>query len=142
MGVVSSLGTGVGQFWNSIKEGKSGIRLVTRFDTASYPTRIAAEILDFEPTDFIDKKEAKRMDRYTQYAMAATKLAIESSRLNLEKLDKDMVGVLVGSGIGGIETLEEQHKTLFEKGPGRVSPFFIPMMIANMASGQIGRAHV
>ncbi|MCX7711046.1 MAG: beta-ketoacyl-ACP synthase II [Clostridia bacterium] len=136
-GVVSSLGFGVDQLWNAIKEGKCGISTVERFDVSNYPTKIAAEIKNFDPTQFIDKKEAKRMDRYTQYALAATKMAVEMSKIDLEAIDKDRAGVIVGSGIGGIETFEDQCNTLFEKGPGRVSPFFIPMMIANMASGRI-----
>lgn len=137
MGVVSSLGIGVEKFWDSIKEGKSGISLVSKFDTTDFPTKVAAEIKEFEPTDFIDKKEAKRMDRFTQYAMAAARMAIEKSGINFDNEDRFRVGVIVGSGIGGIETLEDQHQTLINKGPGRVSPFFIPMMIANMASGRI-----
>lgn len=136
-GVVSSLGFGVEQVWNAVKEGKCGISTVERFDISNYPTKIAAEIKNFEPTDFIDKKEAKRMDKYTQYALAATKMAVETSNIDLESIDKDRAGVIVGSGIGGIETFEDQCRTLLEKGPGRVSPFFIPMMIANMASGRI-----
>jgi 3-oxoacyl-[acyl-carrier-protein] synthase II len=137
MGVVSSLGIGVDKFWNSIKEGKSGISSVSRFDVSNMPTKVAAEIKDFEPTDYLDKKEAKRMDRYTQFAMVAAKQAVEASGIDLEKVDKYRFGVIVGSGIGGIETLEGQHEVLLNKGPGRVSPFFIPMMIANMASGRI-----
>ncbi len=137
MGVVSSLGTGTDKFWNSIKEGKSGINSVTRFDVTNMPTKVAAEVNDFEPTDFIDKKEAKRMDRYTQFAMAAAKMAVETSGLDLDKIDKCRFGAIIGSGIGGIETFENQHDVLMSKGPGRVSPFFIPMMIANMASGRI-----
>lgn len=136
-GVVSSLGFGVDKFWASIKEGKCGISTVTKFDITNFPTKVAAEIKDFNPTEYIDKKEAKRMDVFTQYAMAATKMAMEQSGIDLETVDKDMFGVIVGSGIGGIETFEDQHQTLMEKGPGRVSPFFIPMMIANMASGRI-----
>lgn len=137
MGVVSSLGYDVENFWNAIKEGKSGISVVERFDISNYSTKVASEIKDFEPTNFMDKKEAKRMDLFTQYAMAAAKTAFESSGLDLEKVDKNRMGVIVGSGIGGIETLEDQHSVLLSKGPGRVSPFFIPMMIANMASGRI-----
>ena len=137
MGVVSSLGMGLEKFWNSIKEGKSGIKTVTKFDITDFPTKVAAEIGDFDPTDFIDKKEAKRMDVYTQYAIAATKMAVEQSGLKMENEDSFRVGVLVGSGIGGIETFENQFSVYAEKGPGRVSPFFIPMMIANMASGRI-----
>lgn len=136
-GVVSSLGMGLENFWNSIKEGKSGISVVTRFDITNYSTKVAAEIKNFDPTMYIDKKEAKRMDRFTQYAMAAAKMAFDMSGIELDKLNKDRTGVIVGSGIGGIETFEDQHSTLIEKGPGRVSPFFIPMMIGNMASGRI-----
>ena len=136
-GVVHSLGYGVDKFWDAIKEGKSGISCVTKFDTTNFDTKVGAEIKDFEPTNYIDKKEAKRMDTFTQYAMAAAKLAIENSGLKLEEEDSSRAGVIVGSGIGGIETLEDQHSTLMTKGPGRVSPFFIPMMIANMASGRI-----
>jgi len=137
IGVVSSLGIGLEKFWNSVKEGKSGIKTVMKFDITDFPTKVAAEISDFEPTDFIDKKEAKRMDVYTQYAIAATKMAVEQSGLKMENEDSFRVGVLVGSGIGGIETFENQFAVYAEKGPGRVSPFFIPMMIANMASGRI-----
>lgn len=141
MGVVSSLGIGVEKFWNSIKEGKSGIDVVTKFDITNYTTKVAAEIKNFEPTDFIDKKEAKRMDRYTQFAVTAAKLAIEHSGINLEAEDRDRIGVIVGSGIGGIETFEDQYQVLMAKGPGRVSPFFIPMMIPNMAAGRIAIEH-
>lgn len=137
MGVISSLGFEVNKFWNSIKEGKCGISTITRFDISNYTTKVAAEIKDFDPTVYVDKKEAKRMDRYTQYAMAASKEAMEMARLDMEKVDKHRFGCIVGSGIGGIETFENQHETLMNKGPGRVSPFFIPMMIANMASGRI-----
>ena len=134
LGVISSLGFNVDKFWNSIKEGKCGISTIERFDISNFSTKVAAEIKDFDPTQFLDKKEAKRMDRYTQYAMAAAKEAVETSGLNLENIDHNRFGCIVGSGIGGIETLENQHETLMNKGPGRVSPFFIPMMIANMAS--------
>lgn len=137
MGVVSSLGIGVDPFWNAIKEGKNGISLVERIDVSNMPTKVAAEVKNFEPGEFIDKKEAKRMDRSTQFAMAAAKMAVENSGLNLENVDRNRMGVIVGSGIGGMETFEVQHKVLLEKGPGRISPFFIPMMIANMASGRI-----
>lgn len=136
-GVISALGFGLDQFWANIKEGKNGISTVTRFDITDFPTKVAAEIKDFEPTNYIDKKEARRMDRFTQYALAAAKLAIEMSAIDFKKMDSFRAGVIVGSGVGGIETLENQHDTLVSKGPGRVSPFFIPMMIANMASGRI-----
>lgn len=136
-GVVSSLGFGTEQLWNSIKEGKCGISKVEKFDTSNYSSKVAAEIKNFDPTAFLDKKEARRMDKYTQYALVATKMAFENSKINVESIDRDRAGVIVGSGIGGIETFEDQCKVLFEKGPGRISPFFIPMMIANMASGRI-----
>jgi 3-oxoacyl-[acyl-carrier-protein] synthase II len=136
-GVISSLGFGVDKFWASIKEGKCGISTVSRFDVSEFPTKVAAEIKDFEPTDYIDKKEARRMDRYTQYALAAAKLAVEMSGIDFTKMDSFRAGVIVGSGVGGIETLENQHEILMTKGQGRVSPFFIPMMISNMASGRI-----
>ena len=137
MGIVNALGLGVEPFWKAIKEGKNGISMVTRFDASNYDTKVAAEIKQFEPTDYIDRKDARRMDRFIQYGMAATKMAMNESGLNLEKEDKTRMGVIVGSGIGGLETMEDQHQTLLNKGPGRVSPFFIPMMIANMASGRI-----
>ena len=138
MGVIHSLSQSVDDFWNKIKEGKSGIDVVKKFDTTNFSTKVASEIKDFDPCNFIDKKEAKRMDKYTQFAMSAVKMAMEDAGLNEDnETDRERMGVIVGSGIGGIETLEEQHKIYLEKGPGRVSPFFIPMMIANMASGRI-----
>ncbi|EPR12829.1 beta-ketoacyl-ACP synthase II [Ruminiclostridium papyrosolvens] len=136
-GVVSSLGFGLDQFWGSIKEGRNGISEITRIDVSEMSTKVGAEIKDFDPNLFMDKKEARRMDRYNQFAMAASKMAVENAKLDLDSLDKDRCGVIVGSGIGGIETFEEQHSVLLSKGPGRVSPFFIPMMISNMASGRI-----
>ncbi|NLD48133.1 MAG: beta-ketoacyl-ACP synthase II [Clostridiaceae bacterium] len=137
MGAISSLGEGVNEVWNSIKEGKSGISSVTRFDVSGMPTKVAGEIKEFDPTKYIDKKEAKRMDRYTQFALVAAKMAVDMSKLDLETIDKYRFGVVVGSGIGGIETFTDQLNTFNEKGPGRVSPFFIPMLISNMAAGQI-----
>lgn len=137
MGVVHALGLGLEDFWASIKEGRSGISLITKFDTEKYDAKVAAEIKNFEPTDFIDKKEAKRMDPFTQYAMAAARMAMEMSGLDMEKEDTFRAGAIVGSGIGGLQTLEVQHHALEEKGPGKVSPFFIPMMIANMAAARI-----
>lgn len=137
MGIVHSLGLNIHDFWKSIKEGKCGIDIVTKFDVSNFSTKVAAEIKNFDPNNFIDRKESKRMDRYTQFAMAATKMAMEEAQLVTAQINKERMGVIIGSGIGGIETLEEQHKTLIERGPGRISPFFIPMMIANMASGRI-----
>lgn len=137
MGVVSSLGIGVNAFWGSIKSGKCGISKIERIDVSDMPTKVGAEIKDFNPSDFIDKKEVKRMDRFSQYAVVAAQLAVENAKLDLDKINKERTGVIIGSGIGGIETLENQYSVLIEKGPGRVSPFFVPMMIPNMASGNV-----
>ncbi len=137
MGVISSLGEEIDTFWNSIKEGKCGISRVRRFDTSNMTTKVGAEITDFDPIKYIDKKEAKRMDRFSQFALSAAKKAVEMSDLNLDAVDKYRFGVVVGSGIGGIETFTEQLNICNEKGPGRVSPFFIPMLISNMAIGHI-----
>lgn len=137
MGVVHSLGNDVNVFWNAIKEGKNGISTITGIDISEMTTKVGSEIKDFDPVQYLDRKDAKRMDRYTQFALVASKFAVENSKLDLESIDRDRMGVIVGSGIGGIGTFENQHRALIEKGPGRVSPFFIPMMIPNMASGQI-----
>lgn len=137
MGAISSLGIGTDKFWQSIKEGKSGISRIERIDVSDLPTQVAAEIKNFDPTQFIEKKEIKRMDRFAQYAMAATQMAVMEAQLDFDIVNRDRIGVMIGSGVGGIETIENQHKALLEKGAGRVSPFFVPMMLANMASGLI-----
>ncbi len=141
LGVVSPVGTGLESFWSAITAGKSGVGSITRFDSEGYTTRIAAEVKDFNPAEYIDKKEARRMDRFTQFAMAASKMAMEDACLNPETLDRERAGVILGSGVGGLETLEEQHKALLNKGPGRVSPLFIPMMISNMGAASIAIAY-
>lgn len=137
MGVVSPLGCSVDEFWNSLLEGKSGIKTITRFDTSEYSTRIAGEVLNFDPTIHIDKKELRRMDISEQYAIVASDQAIKDSGLDLEKINLDRCGVVIGSGIGGISTFEKQHSLLENSGPGRVSPFFIPMMIIDMCAGMV-----
>lgn len=137
MGSVTSFGNGADKLWQSVKNAKSGISQIERIDVSDLPTRVAAEIKDFDPNLFINRKEIRRMDRYSQYAMAATKMAVDQSKLDFEKLNSERVGVIIGSGIGGIETMENQHSILLEKGPRRISPFFVTMMIANMASGLI-----
>lgn len=137
MGIISPIGTGRENFWKSLVQGKIGISAVTRFDISDYPTKIAGEVNDFDPNDYMDKKEARRMDRFTQFAVAATALSLKDSGLDLGKENLDRVGVILGTGIGGTETFEEQHKVLLEKGPNRVSPFFVPMMIGNMGAGQV-----
>lgn len=137
LGPITSIGIGKENYWNSLIEGKSGISYITNFDTEGYTSKIGAEVKDFQPEEYMDKKEAKRMDKFAQFAVAATKLALEDSEFNLDDIDKERVGVILGSGVGGIETLEAEHTKLMEKGPRRVSPFFIPMMISNMGPGQI-----
>ncbi|OPA77546.1 beta-ketoacyl-[acyl-carrier-protein] synthase II [Paenibacillus selenitireducens] len=138
MGVMTSLGTDLNTFWNNLMEGKSGVSHVEAFDVSEYPTQIAASIKDFNPEDYMDKKEARRMDRFVQFAVAASLKAVENAKLNIqEDTDPERVGVMIGSGIGGLGTWEDEHNKLLEKGPKRVSPFFIPMMIANMGSGQV-----
>lgn len=137
LGAITPIGIGKDNFWNSLLEGKSGIGYITRFDTENHDVKIGAEVKDFDPQDFLDKKEAKRMDRMSQFAVAGTKLAFEDGQINLDKLNKDRIGAIIGSGIGGIETLESEVIKYTEKGPRRVSPLFIPMMISNMAAGQV-----
>lgn len=137
MGMVTPVGIGNADVWQKVKSGVSGIGPITRFDASEYATRIAAEVKDFRPEEFMDKKEARRADRFVQFAVAAAKLAMADSGMQLDAIDKTRVGVVISSGIGGIETLEAQHQLLMEKGPSRVSPFLIPMMIGNMASGQV-----
>ena len=140
LGAVTPIGIGKENFWSALIAGKNGIGKITRFDATGYTAQIAGEVLDFEPVQFIDKKELKRMDRYTQFALAATKLAIEDAKLDVAKIDGDRAGVYIGSGIGGMETLHNQYEKLFTKGASRISPFFIPMMIANMAAGNVAIA--
>lgn len=140
IGVISPIGTGKDKFFQSLKEGKCGIDYITRFDTTNFNSKIAAEVRNFDPCDYIDKKECRRMDKFTQYAVAASKMAFSDSGLDKNLVDSDMFGVCIGSGIGGMETLETQHDILREKGPGRVSPFMIPMLICNIASGNVSIA--
>ena len=138
LGAVTPIGIGWQNFWQALKDGQNGIGKITRFDTTGYTAQIAGEVADFDPANFIDKKELKRMDRYTHFALAATRLALEDSKL--DKIDGDRAGVFIGSGIGGMETLHNQYEKLFTKGASRISPFFIPMMIANMAAGNVAIA--
>jgi 3-oxoacyl-[acyl-carrier-protein] synthase II len=133
IGVVSAIGIGKERFLDNLLAGRSGVHRIQRFDTTEYPVKIAAEITDFDAQDFIDKKMSKRMDRYAQYGAAAATLALEDSRYPIAE-DPFAVGALIGSGVGGLDTFYEQLEILLNKGPTRVSPFFIPMMIPNMAS--------
>lgn len=137
LGPITPVGIGKDKFWNSLLEGKSGIDLITGFDTENHEVKIAGEVKDFDPTNYIDKKEARRMDRFTQFAVAATQLAFEDGNINLDDLNKERVGTIIGSGVGGIDTIEKEVTKYNDRGASRVSPVFIPMMIANMAAGQI-----
>ena len=139
VGMITSLGTGTEKSWENIKAGKCGIKEITAFNTEDSAVKIAGEVIDFEPTQFgIEKKEIKKLARNTQFAIAATKMALEDSNLTIDDENAERVGVVVSSGIGGIEVFEEQHQNMMEKGVKRISPFTIPAMISNMASGNIG----
>ncbi len=142
LGVVSPVGNDVASFWDSLKEGRGGVGPITGFDTTGFDSRIAAEVKHFDPTAFgISLKEIKRTAKFVQYAVAAAKQAVESSGLNLEKEDRNRIGVIIGSGIGSLQTIEEEHKILLNRGPSRLSPFLIPMLIVNEASGLVAIVH-
>ncbi len=137
MGVVSPIGIGTDSFWRELLNGISGVGRITRFDATHYECQIAAEVKGFDPLVWIEKKEVRKMDLFAQYAVAAAMMAVEDAHLKVSDTNRDRVGVLVGTGMGGIPMLVEQHQILLEKGPDRVSPFFIPGIITNMASGRI-----
>ena len=136
-GVVSPVGNTMEDSWRNLVAGQSGAGPITRFDTTAFETKFACEVKNFTTEGVLDRKETKRMDRFVQFAVVASHEALKLSGLDLERTDLQRVGVLIGSGIGGMETFETQHTALLEKGPGRVSPFFIPMMISDMAAGQV-----
>lgn len=136
-GLVTPLGVGVEQTWKALCNGRSGIGRITRFDPAGYPSQIAGEVKGFDPAQFIEKKDIKKMDTFIQYAVGASRMAADDAGLKVTKDDADRVGVYIGAGIGGLPAIEHYHKVLLEKGPDRVSPFFIPMVIINLASGQV-----
>lgn len=139
IGLITALGTGIEKSWKRILAGETGIGKIESYDTTDMPVQIAAEVKDFDPIEFgIEKKEVKKLARNTQFAIAATKMALEDSKLVIDENNAEEVGVIVSSGIGGIEVFEAQHQTMIEKGVKRISPFTIPAMIANMASGNIG----
>jgi 3-oxoacyl-[acyl-carrier-protein] synthase II/nodulation protein E len=137
VGAVTPVGNDVETMWKNLINGVSGIGVLTRKDPENFPVKVAGEVKDFNPEDFIDKKEVKRMDRFTHYAIAASKMALEDSKLEITEANANDVGVWIGSGIGGMETYEDQFNVFLTKGTRRVSPFFIPMMIPDMASGQV-----
>ena len=137
MGAITPLGNDTASFWDGLKNGKNGIGYITKFDTTDYKVKIAGEVKDFNAELYISKKETKRNDLYSIYAVAAATQAVEESGLNLEEIDHDRFGVIIGSGIGGLQTIQEQVTKLCEKGPSKVSPLFIPMAIGNMAAGNV-----
>lgn len=137
LGLVTPLGIGVEETWHALCEGKSGVSEITRFDTSGFDTRIAGEVKDFHPEDFLTKKEAKRTQLFIAYAVAASRMALEDSGFIIDSANQNRIGVLTGCGLGGLQILEETAKILRKKGPKRVTPFFIPMMIGNMAPGMI-----
>ncbi|MBD8047249.1 MAG: beta-ketoacyl-ACP synthase II [Clostridium argentinense] len=137
MGALTPLGNNVEDFWNGIKSGKCGIDFIKTFDVTNFKAKVAGELKDFNIEDYMDKKEARRMDKYCQYAMVAAEEAMKNSNLDIESLDKERFGVIIGSGIGGLETITVEYKKLMEKGPNRVSPFMIPMIIGNIAAGSV-----
>ncbi len=137
MGALTPIGKNIDEFWNGLMEGKSGASLITKFDTEKFTTKFACQVLDFNVDDYLDKKESKRMDPYTHFAIAASKMALDDSKLDLEKVDRERFGVIFGSGIGGMDTFETQTLNFLKGGPKKISPFFIPMMISDIAAGQI-----
>jgi len=137
MGAVTPIGNDVNNFWDSIKKGKCGIDVIKSFDITDFKCKLAAEVKDFDVTVALDKREARKMDKYCQYAMVAAAEAIKNSGLDVQAIDSERMAVIVGSGIGGIGTIEREHTKLMEKGPSRVTPYLIPMIIGNMAAGNI-----
>lgn len=137
LGVISPVGTGKEKFWQALREGRSGIKRIEAFDPSDFDSQIAGEVRDFDVEKFLSRKEARRMDRFSQFAVCASMMAVEDAGLDVARIDRKLIGVILGSGIGGIKTFEDQHKVLLEKGPSKVSPFFIPMMIVNMGAANV-----
>ena len=141
MGAITPIGNSVEEFWNGIKEGKTGFGPITYFDTADYRCKLAAEVKDFDPAQYMDKKSARRMEQFCQFAVAAAGQAIADAGLTMEQEDPYMVGCSVGSGIGSLQAMEREYDRLKEKGPGRVGPMLVPLMISNMAAGNVSIAY-
>ena len=141
MGLVTPLGTGLDNVWDQILQGKSGIAPITRFDVSRHETKIAGEVKHFNPEDYVSHKEVKKMDLFIHYALGAAQVAFSDAKLDMTNEQSDRVGVVVGTGLGGLPTIEKYHQVLMERGPDRITPFFIPMLIANLAPGQIAMQH-
>jgi 3-oxoacyl-[acyl-carrier-protein] synthase II len=138
MGAITPIGNNLKDFWDGMLKGRNGVNLITKFDTSCFETKFAAEVKNFRPEDYLDKKIIRRLDLFTRYSLVAAEMALKDSEINLEKVNKENFGVIYGSGIGGMDTLQQQHFIYFEdKSPKRISPFFVPMMISDMAAGQI-----
>jgi len=135
LGILHSLGNDIQTFWDNLLAGRSGIKRISRWDPSDFPSKIGAEVLDFDPKDYMDPKEVRRNDRYTHFALATAKIALKDSQLDFGKVDKTRLGIIIGSGIGGMDTIETQTRRFYEMGPRKVSPFMIPSLIANSASG-------
>src|SRR5262245_43136290 len=141
LGLVTPVGIGVREPWEALCRGQSGIAPITRFDTADYATKFGGEVKGFRPEDYLDPKDVRRMDLFIQFAMAAAKIALADAGMTIAPEDAERVGVYVGAGLGGLATLEEYHEVVRTRGPRRISPFFIPMLIANLAPGHIAIRH-
>lgn len=137
MGVITPIGNSVEEFWNAVREEKTGFGEITHFDASGYKCHLAAEVKNFDGKNYMDPKAAKRMELFCQYAVAATKEAIADAGLEMEKEDPYLVGTAIGSGVGSLQAIEREYKKLLEKGPGRVNPLLVPMMISNMAAGNV-----
>lgn len=137
LGAVTPLGGSVSSLWKACLAGCSGVAPITKFDTSEYTTRFAAEVKEWDPSPYMDRKEARRMDRFIQFAVAASRMALDDSGLTIDEENRDRVGVYIGSGIGGLQSIEDQHRTLLERGPGRTSPFLIPGIICDMGTGMV-----
>jgi 3-oxoacyl-[acyl-carrier-protein] synthase II len=137
VGMITPLGIGVAASWDNLIAGRSGVRKITQFDASAFPTKIAGEVEEFNPEDYMEPKEVKKMDRFIHFALAAATMAIRDSGLEITDRNGERIGVIVGSGIGGLRTIENYHSVFLEKGPKRITPFFIPMLVINLASGQI-----
>ena len=137
LGAVTPIGNNVNEFWNSIKAGKVGIGPNTKMDTTDYKVKLAAEVKNFDAKEYMDPKSAKRMDEFSQYAVAAAKEALADSGIDMEKENPFKAGVIIGSGIGSLSQMETSHKKILEKGPSKVNPLLVPMMISNMAAGNV-----